>query len=234
MEVKPCENKSFSNPINSKIIPQENSCTIYQLVYDIIMRDHINSTQKLFEMPGLLSGSESFGLDEGPRNLTVASSMLEHGRKTLFENDKCWIILTGTSDGWIGLISKANKKLYYFVKYESMSLPLVGGTATQVELWRHRAVSEYYPNITQYIFFDVLLPKFGAVMSDTLQTVAGMDFWIRMLGFALNKNMKIEMADFVADTVEHFDGGNLENWLSKVDPWGTGQVHKKRRLIILS
>jgi hypothetical protein len=42
------------------------------------------------------------------------------------------------------------------------------------------------------------------------------------------------MADFVADTVEHFDGGNLENWLSKVDPWGTGQVHKKRRLIIRS
>jgi hypothetical protein len=85
------------------------------------------------------------------------------------------------------------------------------------------------------VFFEVLLKRFPAVMSDTLQTTEGRDFWIGVVAEAKGRGLHVEMADFSTQQIIPYDAQknpDILQWLTVVDPWGLGQTYKNRRLII--
>lgn len=156
---------------------------------------------------------------------------------TIFENARSKIVFSettiGSHEGSIALVRKHDPKIFFFAKFEVVTLPMTGTTVTQVQVWRDRRSTEFFPqSITHFVFFEVLLPRFGAVMSDTLHTTAGMNFWTGVLSTAKGYGLKIAMADFASGQVHEFDGGDLDAWIASMNPWGLDPRHRSRRLII--
>jgi hypothetical protein len=199
------------------------------------MRETINAANELPEMPARPSGSEDFGLDTATTNLRKAKYFDSPTAITLYKDDECRLAILGHTEGEIGLVAKQDRKLYYYVKYESMSLPMTGRSVTQVKLWRNRWVEEVFAGITRYVFFNVLLPRFQAIMSDTLQPIQGQQFWEPMVAVAKGLGLTIEMADFNTQTIQTYDKQqfpDIGDWLIHVNPWGCADSFEKRRLII--
>lgn len=56
----------------------------------------------------------------------------------------------------------------------------------QVLLWRNTK-SIYSASFPSHVFFDILLPEYGAVITDTLQTEKGKLFWQTLVALVLQK-----------------------------------------------
>ncbi|WP_298961805.1 hypothetical protein [uncultured Methylobacterium sp.] len=201
------------------------------------MNEHriLNVTQSLVGIPGLLSGSEDFGLDSDPINRTKARYFDSEAAETLVENDRSRLAIIGKDDGVIGLVAKRDRKLYYYVRFTTSRIPMSDQAVTQIELWRHRRVEEFFPSITRHVFFSVLLNRFPAVMSDSLHTVQGQQFWERMVAAAKGMGLTIQMLDLADSHIVTYDPEqvpDIGDWLIQVEPWGYGTTFTKRRLII--
>lgn len=77
----------------------------------------------------------------------------------------------------------------YVVHYENVRFwPL--DALCQVGVWRNPKFLSADP-VAQLVFWNVLLPRFGAMVSDRIQTEHGMRFWTRALGRAFSKGKNV-------------------------------------------
>ena len=84
------------------------------------------------------------------------------------------------------------EEVTYLVKYIPTTLHggkgvRVPSTLPQVAVWNNAVYNNVDPTkyFTQEVFFNVLLPRFGAMSSDAQQTTNGLRFWVRQIQHAL-------------------------------------------------
>lgn len=197
----------------------------------------VRDFMKVFETSALLSGDTDFGLSGEITNLKTAMWFDTNDAETLFEDDQAKLSLIDRGgSGCIGLVAKIDQRLYYFVEFESQFDELVGSSVTQVKLWRDVLVRQFFDDPTAYVFFEVLLRRFGTVMSDELQYADAVLFWKRVCAMAVARKMTVQFADYAENRIETFDPTrSLLVWFSEIEAWGpltANERHEKRRLII--
>ena len=159
----------------------------------------------LAKMPQLISPTD-FGLKDAATNRSLATRLLKKKVETIDETAD-WILFRAGDDrkGNIAMISKGTEKIVYLVHYERRVRKGMGTFVTQLKLWRDER-SPWVVRITDRIFFDYLLKKYGAIMSDAQQTPDGRSFWIRRMSIAAAKGMKVGIADMNARKIRWFEG----------------------------
>lgn len=130
---------------------------------------------------------------------------------------------------------------YYWVEYEGQILWLVKfklfrrdwlpvPAVSQVALWRDDSM--FLPSaFTKKMFFDFVLKRHKAVLSDKEQTPAGERFWKRRLREALDKRLNIAFVNFNDQTLKQIESLEELNELGSL-AWGRDRSKQNFRWII--
>lgn len=80
---------------------------------------------------------------------------------------------------------------------------------------------------------DILLDKWPTIMSDSLQTDEGFEFWGRRMKEANERGLKVGYADFNDKSVEWFEGPETFNqWMLDIDLFGSEEKYQAIRMLI--
>lgn len=197
------------------------------------MRDLIDKTQKLFEMPSLMAGRIDFGLSNPDDNRAMADECHEECIEKIEDTPKYLLGRCGATEdsGRLFLYNKGTGHLDYYVEFVVYNKPLLGRMVTQIALWRKSG--GVYPGITKKVFFDVLLARHAGVMSDGTQSYDGQRFWLdrmqdaRQLGFVVG--LRTDKGDFICDT------DDVSGWSENLDAWAENSPeHEQKRFFVVN
>lgn len=175
----------------------------------------------LTESPRLIDPVD-FNLSDRKWNNKFSEELLAKKNKEIYdETDKHILFRTGNdAKGYISLINKELTRIDYIVNYDQTNSKVLGRYVTQIAVWRSKGGFESYKNsdsVTRDVFFNILLKKYGTIVSDTEQTENGRDFWIRMLHRAVTRHdFKIGLMKVGIKDVEWYEGnsdGDLADWM---------------------
>jgi hypothetical protein len=192
-----------------------------------------NTFEGITESPQMV-GDTNFNLDDDAANAKLAKSLLKKIQEIIIDDSEYQLIRTGTdTNGNIALITKDQlPKINYLVRYETKNYSSIGSTVTQVLLWR-RLSGAGVIGITAKVFFDYLLKKWPAIMSDGQQTARGKEFWITRMQDATNRGFKVGLANLnLKDIIWYNPKESLEDWLKANNGWGSNQSDIARRYLI--
>ena len=125
--------------------------------------------------------------------------------------------------GYVVLVDE-DGDIVYFVRHKRVSHNALR-LGRQVLLWRHSGSLISY-GFAQHIFFDYLLPEYGALISDKEQTRDGKRFWSNAIAHALDLKKKVYFLDrrYNSNTLHPIESSRdvkrYEN-----DIWGTKAQH---------
>lgn len=187
----------------------------------------------LLETPPQIVNPTDFGLGDDAANRAFAERLLKRKQETLEDHPGYQLFLTGDmNNGYLALYNKAEKMLGYVIKYKVEHRALLGGTVTQVMLWRDPGMP-YVPGITRHVFFDYLLTRWPMVMSDALQTERGREFWLSRLAEASIGPYDIGLVDFGRHQVDWWDRTiSAGDWIKQMNAWGTHHRFQNMRCVI--
>lgn len=197
------------------------------------MRDLIDKTKMLFEMPYLISGSTDFGLGDFTNNEKIAKFLISNPYN-LIEKYKNFILAYGgtLTDGIIFLYNIREKLIDYYVRYQSENRPVLGHTVTQIGLFRRDGGG--FVGITNRVFFQYLLIKYDGIVSDKSQTQDGRRFWINRMGEAIEKGFKVGLRDNNKYIIyEETKYKTLVDFSIQHDAWGNTIQHFDKVFFII-
>lgn len=110
-----------------------------------------------------------------------------------------------------------------------LPLHLVG---RQVLVWRKPIkTSVYAAGFAKHVFWNVLFSKYKMLVSDSQQTHKGRDFWIFIVGDALDKGKKVRL--FETNTTEVWDVSSKEELAEKAHTvWGTASWFQRILVVV--
>lgn len=119
--------------------------------------------------------------------------------------------------------SDENPLIIYLVRYSRVSIKKgllnTKNALRQVLVWRREnAPSSGSANVARRVFFDYLLPEFGALVTDTQQTARGKAFWDYALLWALEKGLVVSVINTrqqksqIVHSVEELESLNPAVW----------------------
>jgi hypothetical protein len=128
------------------------------------------NTEKLFEMPFLIAGTVTWGLEKSNRNKQQKAAILKKN-PTIIESNNNGVLYSGPNakGGYFCFISKVTWEIEYFMQYEDDVLPILKSSATQIILWNRSSPT----GTTTNVFFNHMLKQFNSMVSDESQTVDG-------------------------------------------------------------
>src|SRR5574343_1575768 len=125
-----------------------------------------------------------------------------------------------------------NKQIVYYMEYETSFNSILGSYAWQSLVWRKKN-TQYINTLPHDIFFKVLLPKFGTVVTDGEQTDDGIKFWEYQIGYALNNNLNVYYFNTLTKELIHLPSTlAVYNLDQKIKIWGTDNEHKHKLVVI--
>jgi hypothetical protein len=150
-------------------------------------------------MPELIEDT-SFDLDDETVRKNLLSRLLDKSSMELvgtYKGLNFYVTGRNSNGGYWFLLDKTGSDLAYvcrFVTLGASSMQFKSKVITQVAVWRNFDVyvSRAFP---AYIFFRMLLPKYGVVMTDNQQTKDGRRFWQARMGDALHKGLFVYTFD---------------------------------------
>jgi hypothetical protein len=139
------------------------------------------------------------------------------------------------SNGYYFLCDEQKEHMLYFVKYRRINANGLK-MGRQVLVWRSSTAARKTESlgITQYVFFEKILPRFGILVSDVEQTHYGRTFW----EFALDRTFNTQAlhAYFLnrRSTPNTLLELNSRTDLFKVarEIWGTDEGHRRTHAVI--
>jgi len=185
----------------------------------------------LEEMPKIVEPT-NFGLDDRKTNHAFAKKMLKDKRKKIIKSFDDDHILYEIGQKII-LINKQRQEINYVVQYDIKTFSALKQDAIQqIKVFRLKG-SEYIDGLAKDIFFNKLLPKYGLMITDALQTEDGERFWFDRIRDALNLNLFVYYVDLV-NKKENFRILDTNTLRDKEDEiWGHSADFKSKRVIIL-
>jgi len=124
-------------------------------------------------------------------------------------------------------------KLYIMLKVWSA---LGKRAVTQTALWRDRdekmnRLIIHGKRVTDYLFSEVLLKKFGLVVSDRMQTPLGREYWVERVANSLADGLCVYRLDLTAKKAYRVSSRDeIENERDVI--WGDGESFRTQRLAI--
>lgn len=145
--------------------------------------------------PALIPSSQ-FNFDNDSLNRQFVTDKLNKLAEVIEEDDKHIFFRTGSKEqGWYIGYHKQIKLAYYCVQYQKLNKRLIGQTVTQTLVWRGDGFAITL-GITNHVIFDILLPRYGAILSDSQQTREGQRFWRDLIARADDRNLYYGLVDF--------------------------------------
>lgn len=153
-------------------------------------------------MPSLCDSTD-FGLTNERANRKLRIK-LERDKPIVVETMPTGAVLqkTGRDRGYYFVVNPEESLLVYVMQYKKLQKNLTGiPSAVQTAVWR--AIGQpLAQGIVTHVYFKQLLPMYGAIMSDKLQTEDGQRLWKDLTGQALRKrNLFVYLVDF---NMQHF------------------------------
>lgn len=201
----------------------------------VFIKDYIDTGRFITESPQL-SDPDTFGLDNESKNKAMLVrleadkvSVLEQGPVyELFETKK-------GPNRFIVLKNKNRGTIDYMINHIAVNTKPLGKTVTQVKLWRNMN-SPGAAGITKRMFYDVLLKRFGTIVSDRIQTVRGKEFWIIRLAESTGLGFKVGLLDETKKIVKWFDPKHedYQDWIGRMETegWGLDDHYADMRFVI--
>ncbi|MFA7407682.1 MAG: hypothetical protein WCY93_07580 [Anaerolineaceae bacterium] len=203
--------------------------TFSEFTQDMIGR----SGDLLWESPALVDDVD-FNLGNEVKNKAKAVEFLKK-QKEVFHDTPQTILFRTENDaaGNLVLINKTSGKVEYLVNFKRNNFGKHGQYVTQVKLWRDMN-SVAAVDLTRKMFFGYLLPKYGTIMSDSLQTHWGKAFWITQMTRAAREGYQVGFADMNFKKVIWYDPQeqDLATWIAARDAWGRENKFQARRFLI--
>jgi len=171
----------------------------------------------------------------------LGTELIEHVRTSLFRKIKAGgkpfstylgadVYKFGDFGSGYVVLARGSDVLY-FVRYEKIrhnALPL----GRQVLVWRNKD-DPATVKFARTVFFNYLLPKFTALVSDTLQTTNGKAFWQYSIDKALAEDKYVYFLDRRSSPnrlIRLIDYPELVKYSSEI--WGTDEGHKRTFAVI--
>ena len=186
-------------------------------------------------MPELIPDTE-FDLDVPETRLDMLKKLMDKSSaKKVGEFKGMSLYKTGDDQqsGYWFLINSAGDDLAYVCKFVTLgasSLHFKSKVVTQVAVWRNLDIylTRKFPT---YIFFNMLLPKYGVVMTDSQQTRAGRTFWQARIGDAIHKNLYVYTFDQNTRELQRLHNtDDLDNAAPYI--WARDPKFRTRRVLI--
>jgi hypothetical protein len=130
------------------------------------------------------------------------------------------------------IITEQDEEITYLVHLQSEKLPaLSSSSVTQVEVWR-LLTSPETRGIAPYVFCKILLKRSRYIVSDSIQTEKGKDFWIAMLATCNKDGYRVGV--IVEDDVTWSEHQTFQAWIRVMinTGWGKDDIHEKIRFVI--
>ena len=178
-------------------------------------------------MPWLSDTGKDFGLSKELSNQKKLQLYLQNETEVLEEDENYKFFMSGSwnSFGYLIRMSKKLNLIVYYCKFQVQPpTRFFPNIVTQVEVWR---AIDQPAGMAKKVFFDILLPKFKAVMSDTIHTRRGKEFWQILLATADSLNLSIAVVmngEIVVKPKDLY----LRNFYEKIKTWGNSLENKKR------
>jgi hypothetical protein len=97
-------------------------------------------------------------------------------------------------------VDKSTSKIVYYMMFETESEPLIGQFVFQSFVWLDKTCSAAI-GLPKRILFG-LVKQYGTVLTDSIQTWDGRDFWLRRIKDALAKGLHVYYIDFQYNRLE--------------------------------
>jgi hypothetical protein len=182
------------------------------------------------------------GFDVDRNNRELASEILRSNRASVVHTTQMGNLLYKYGNRFI-LVDPHQAVVLYYMKWTDEYYSLLGTTVTREVLhWRNRGVFESR-NLTSQVFFDLLLPIHGCVMTDIVHTEPGEGFWLRMIDEAFDRGLYIYNIDFLQGKMRstpevkllankmEFHSLLIMNSAAQ-SPWGGEHKFNARRIVI--
>lgn len=131
--------------------------------------------------------------------------------------------------GYVTLVNR-NDQVVYFVRHRLVRHKLRLGR--QVLVWRNRQDLSS-PGFAQFVFFNVLLPKYKALIADQEQTTSGFQFWQYALLRAFNEHLYVYALDRKSNPNRLIRLRSHEDLIEKEDLlWGHTNAHLRTFAVI--
>lgn len=198
----------------------------------------IDIAGELDESPRAIPQPRSTRFDDPVANQAFAARTLRRQTEVIEQTPDYRIIRTGDGHrGWIMLYNEHQHSADYVVQYATKNWPfLTSRTVTQVIIWRDPS-SLYARNLTRRMFFDYLLTRYGAIMSDLEQTPQGNDFWRARMADAAGMGFHVGIVKLNQKDVSWFDpaaGQSTGQWLRAQNTYGTQKHFEAIRYLIMN
>ena len=115
--------------------------------------------------------------------------------------------------------------VHYFVRYKRVRHNGLR-IGRQVLLWRNRELHEVTGGFAQRVFFDFLLPRYGALIADKEQTTNGSLFWRNAIQGAFARRLHVYCLDRRSrktNLTELFDNDDVDEYRKIL--WGREPQH---------
>jgi len=179
--------------------------------------------------------STDFTLNDAERNKEIHSKLWAKVSEVIKEDERNLFYRVGDSyNGWYAGYDKRIGLLYYLVRIKRLNKKLSGTTVTQTLVWRWPG-NKLSTDITKNVIFDILLHRYPAIMSDSLQTKDGGQFWKRLLALASDKNYHIGLLNFnTREVIVPKEDEDVAEFIIRVekDSWGDLGSYSAVRFII--
>lgn len=177
-------------------------------------------------------GLESTTLNKNKLHELLKKDTIQVGTLELSDGDLVPVMKSGFKEGSVFI--PYDDKLFVYIQYHTYKYPFLPvATVTQTKIWRDKAVivkNTFSPDL----FFNIMLPITGAVLSDKEQTSDGQEFWKRRCAEAVAQGYRVALVDFGARSFEEYKKGKA--LLTALEQsWGGGmkaqQYMQKRWLV---
>jgi hypothetical protein len=179
-------------------------------------------------MPSLCDSTD-FGLPNKVLNQSILKGLLGQDRETLSlvgdQDHEFFMVGDWNSSFKLVLWDKRRNLITYFVQVEVGTDFLPDKElATQVKVWSS-ITDPLTKGLPEKVFFDLILPRFDALLSDCMQTEAGMNFWKTRLRDADMRGFQVGLLNTEIHAVEWKPkDASLADWLdARSSAWGIGK-----------
>jgi len=195
----------------------------------------------LFEMPQSIEPTE-FNLNDPEVNRHFAREfMKDNEREQLEDFGGSVLYKIGNRIVFIDEESELAPRILYYVQWKEIFHKFVGKrAATQIAVWRDQD-EPITSGLAQRIFFHYLLPIYGVMVTDTMQTPDGRRFWINRIGDAFKKDLRV----YYLNLLQPADGKSAKRELIEIDNetefsklsrekefWGRPELYRARKILI--
>ncbi len=191
----------------------------------------------LVEHPQLIAPLNNINLNDIRKNRKEYKTVCQKNNKELlcyFDSNENYPIyqLDGYGTKIIYCLNHLKQTVEYYMEYEIQHADFIDTSwITQVLVWR--LGSRIFAGLTSDLIFNILLPYYGTIVTDTQQTERGKDLWENLIRHAFDRSLNVYLMDFENREVIQLEKlEDFQDICKQLKPWRDSNFGKSYRFAI--